>query len=376
MLAIPSVQLGVVRLWNLATNRDVAVLRFPAPRLVAFAGDQKKLVAFSQDGLRAWNLEGAGDKRVLSPHPGGVPAVAFSPNGKLLAAGGKDRSVSLWNPATGQCLRRIANLPLPVQTLAFSPDGNWLALSFGAGGRIVSTSDEHQHADLPQPLRGHVISIAFSPDGRHVAISSSGGVSLWKTASESDPLHLSPGGLPSDVQGANFAFSPDGRHLAWIEVVGVERTLRIWDMKESKGRTLTGARPTHWIWALDFPRGGRVTFVNQKNEAETWDIVTGKRDSTFGGAEMEKRSGIAPWCAVSSLSRDGAWYAVANRAVSVWDAHTGRMLLALPPETSPVLSLAWSPNREYLAVGSADGGLAVWHIPTVRDQLNSLGLDW
>jgi WD40 repeat protein len=52
------------------------------------------------------------------------------------------------------------------------------------------------------------------------------------------------------------------------------------------------------------------------------------------------------------------------------------LLVALPRENSPVIALAWSPNRSYLAVGSADGGLALWDMPAVRSQLAGLGLDW
>ena len=45
-------------------------------------------------------------------------------------------------------------------------------------------------------------------------------------------------------------------------------------------------------------------------------------------------------------------------------------------QSSPVIALAWSPNRSYLAVGSADGGLALWDLPAVRSKLARLGLDW
>jgi WD40 repeat protein len=89
-----------------------------------------------------------------------------------------------------------------------------------------------------------------------------------------------------------------------------------------------------------------------------------------------QRSGTSTWSTITALSPDGAWYAVANRAISLWDAQTGRLLLALPRENSQVIALAWSPNRSYLAVGSADGGLALWDLPAVRSQLAGLGLDW
>src|SRR5262249_40967512 len=76
LLAIPSTQLGVVRLWNLATNREVAVLRFPGTPMGAFfTPDGKSLFATTYRSCRIWNLAGAGDKRALAGHPPALPPV-------------------------------------------------------------------------------------------------------------------------------------------------------------------------------------------------------------------------------------------------------------------------------------------------------------
>jgi WD40 repeat protein len=127
---------------------------------------------------------------------------------------------------------------------------------------------------------------------------------------------------------------------------------------------------------LSFAPDGRLALINDQQEAEWWDVVAGRRFAAYGRGELEQRSGTSTWSTITALSPDGAWYAAANRAISLWDAQTGRLLVALPRENSQVIALAWSPNRSHLAVGSADGGLALWDLLAVRSQLSGLGLDW
>jgi WD40 repeat protein len=230
-------------------------------------------------------------------------------------------------------------------------------------------------ADVPPEPGGEFWSLAFSPDGTYLAGSGEAGVRLWKLEHAGGGPRLTPIAQPGKDLAGSLCFSPDSRTLAWIERVGHERIVRLWDVSTGLGRVLP-ARPAHWILTLAFGPDGRLAMINDKQEAEWWDVVAGRRVGAYGRGELEQHSGTSTWSTITALSHDGAWYAVGNRAISLWDAQTGRMLLALPREKSPVIALAWSPNRTYLAVGSADGGLAVWNLSTVRSKLAGLGLDW
>jgi hypothetical protein len=62
--------------------------------------------------------------------------------------------------------------------------------------------------------------------------------------------------------------------------------------------------------------------------------------------------------------------------VSLWSSQTGSQVFSLPQESGPIWSLAWSPNGERLAVGLADGGLAIWNVRRIQAQLAQIGLAW
>src|SRR5260370_32596843 len=67
-------------------------------------------------------------------HQGEVTALAFSPDGKMLASGGKDKLICLWETATGKEIRRFRGHGAPIGSLAFSPDGKFLASAGGPDG--------------------------------------------------------------------------------------------------------------------------------------------------------------------------------------------------------------------------------------------------
>jgi WD40 repeat protein len=147
---------------------------------VAFSPDGKLLASASFDKtVKLWDAHSGALLQTLEGHSDWISAIAFSPDGKLLASASFDRAVKLWDAHSGALLQTLESHSDLVSAIAFSTDGKLLAST--SYDKTVKLWDAHSGA-LLQTLESHsglVSAIAFSPDGNLLASTSYDKVRLW-----------------------------------------------------------------------------------------------------------------------------------------------------------------------------------------------------
>lgn len=152
------------------------------------------------DGTLVWSLGG---------HNNSTRAVAFSPFGNLLASGGDDRTVKLWQVSNGT-LARTLPVGSRVRSVAFSPDGGLLASGDAASVKLWRAADGALVRALTPPFSGQVTSVAFSPDGSQVAGGSlDGTVRVWRVSTGALSYTLTLPASSPNGSVTSFAFSPN-----------------------------------------------------------------------------------------------------------------------------------------------------------------------
>jgi WD40 repeat protein len=270
---------GSIQLWDPAGfhQRSAPLALGPVSPAAATAGPAP--VAFSADGHLLATSDGHGIVRVWDVTArrllGGplssyrtVTGLALSPDGKTLAVAGS--GVQLWQTVTGQ---RIGTA-LPAaghgryRAVAFSPDGTMLATLDGDGTARIWSVTTQQEIGTPMTA-GAPGALAFSPNGRTlVTVGKGGQTRLWSVATD-QPLGKPMAAGPATIAAA---FSPDGAMLA---TAGGDGSVRLWDVatQQEIGTPMTAdAQP---VYAAAFSRdGAMLATAGGDGSVRLWDVAT------------------------------------------------------------------------------------------------------
>jgi WD40 repeat protein len=328
-------------------------------------------VSFSPGGEFFFGLtpEGSIEKRstlngglvdYLDQHPEELYALAFSPDGGVLAAGFSDGWVRVFSTANGQMLGVLNG---SAHSLAFSPDGNLLAAGLIDGTVRLFSLNAGDYEDLRPVHLGAVTDLAFSRDGSQLLSGSADcTASLWQvsdgeriralTPDGNDPFRIEQVGLSADAQ--------------WLFFSGNRAGITAFHGLNQEGQWLADAGAL-----TDLALSEEDAFLAAAG-AQVWLLA----DPTAGGADepAELPNGLAGTPAALAFSPSHSLLAVASgQEFAFWSTADQAPLasLSLPQNVldgSRPVSLAFSPYGNLLALGTKNGLIHIFGIPTVPGE--------
>jgi hypothetical protein len=293
--------------------------------------------------------EPMGPTATLTGHAKRVTSLAVSPDGATLASGSYDRTVQLWDVATGKVRATLQGHAGEVDCLAFAPDGRTLAS--GSSDETVKLWDPARGRELGtlRGVQGFVRSLAFSPDSRTLASGGQDGtIKLWDAAAAKERTAFA--GDKDYVRG--LAFTPDGKTLV---SASAQRAI-LWDVTTGKQRaTLQGRDYVVTSLALS-PDGRTLALGNYADSVQLWEMATCKERATLTGQPGAVYSvAFAP--GGRTLACGGG-----EPALKLWDVLTSKEARTLPGHHSSVHSLTFTPDGRALASGGHDGAVKLWAV--------------
>jgi WD40 repeat protein len=345
--------------WDAATGKLLEMLNgrlSPDGRFLIPPGDGR--ICDAHTGQLVAPLRPFAAREMLSSFPDGRPALAWSPDGRQIAAGGMDGTVMVWSTTpTAERMLPIGSGTAP----AWSPDGRRIVLldqDMAVKSWDVRTGK--QTVLLPGRMSSEVWGV-WAPDGRRLATSHPDGTAqVWDMAPGTEPVTL------AGRKGSPSLWSPDGKRLATF----TNGTVMAWDAATGQQAFLLPAGKLgaglHLIaWA---PDGKRLALVYQPlGPIQVWDVDTAKETLSL---DLSRRfvSGLA-W------SPDGKRLAALSNlaeVIKVWDGGTGKEILSVEQPSrggTALYPLAWSPDGRLLAVGQMGAGFTVLEVATKKELL-------
>ncbi len=342
--------------------------------ILASHGGSSRCVAFSQDGrwlatgtadgtVSLWDLKNSQVPFVLKGHEGTIYSVAFSQDGRWLATGSSDKNACLWDLRGPDPSREpfvLKGQEGSIGSMAFSQDGHWLATCSEYEDVRLWDLKRLDPGEPPHVLEGHkgrINSVAFSPDGHWLATGSDD-----KTARSWDLRSADPSREPLVLTGhegpiSSLAFQ-DGR---WLATGSADRTVRLWDLKKNN--------PSKAPLVI---KGHEGPISSVAFSLDGFWLATGSDDKTAilwnlkGKAHVVLKGHEGPISSVA-FSLDGFWLATssADRTVRLWDIKRpdpSQAPVVLKGHEGPILSVAFSKDGRWLVTGSDDNTARMWDL--------------
>src|ERR1039457_4153402 len=288
--------------------------------------------------------------RTLEGHSGSVSDVALTPNGKWAVSASEDRTLKVWDLATGRALRTLEGRSNRVSGVAVTPDGK-RAVSASWDGTLKVWDLETGRA--LRTLEGHskaVLGVAVTPDGKRAV-----------SASEDDTLKvwdLATGRAVSTLQGGRVsavAVTPDGEQAV---AASSDKTLTVWHLETGRALGTLEGHSAHVSGVAVTPDGKRAVSASWDKTLKVWNLETGHALRAMEGHSDSVLS--------VALTPGGTRAVSAAGALKVWAREPDRLPRTLEGHLAYVLSVAVTPDGRQAVSASWDNTLKVWDLETGR----------
>ena len=352
---------GFLREWRLPTGREVRSFDVGGnyTYAAAFSADGKTLATGGTRCVTLWNVATGKPRHTFGGHFGDVTRLVFTADGKELLSGGAGRSIYRWQAANGRQVNRLVG-PLNVSsnsgTFVLSPDGRTLA-ALGRDLAVVlldaTTGRERVRFTKHLPPRTSAatdMSVVFTPDGKTVFSATAGidyHIRHWDatTGKEILAIPVGKGGT------SGLAVAPDGKTLYSASRLG---PVRVWEVATGKELRQIG-KPGEGATRLVLSADGRRLAALLAGRMCVWDTATGRELGSFPRPQG--------FFACLAFAPDGGTLAVAgneDRWVRFWEVASGQVRLELGTDGAAVRTLAFSPDGRLFATGNGDTTALVW----------------
>ncbi|MDR1901373.1 MAG: WD40 repeat domain-containing protein [Treponema sp.] len=357
---------GIITLWEagdtdgVGWNKKAALTGHRGEvTALAFNAEGTQLVSGSKDRtVILWDIATGNQIWTGNVHTGDIRSAAFSPGGNLVCSGSVDAAIKVWDATTGSVLRTLSGHTGSVESLAFNSDGK--RLLSGSWDKTVrlwnpDTGEELRKAEAP----AWVNTVLFSADGSRFY---SGGYDNTVTVWDTEDFRRVTG--PYDrAQGVYaVAVSPDGKRI----VSGNEdKTLKVWEL--DSGRLLWSASHE---WAVNSvawsPDGLRVVSGSADWNVKVWNAETGVEIFTLNDPAVRKSHSQSVSAAAFSPNGAVICSVSPDSTIKVWNAESGGLMRTIPAG-SELYSLAFAPDPlgRYIITGSGserDNTVSVWDL--------------
>ncbi|MBV6626977.1 MAG: serine/threonine protein kinase [Rivularia sp. (in: Bacteria)] len=297
----------------------------------------------------------------LNHHAASISSIAISPNGKILVSGGSYCAIKLWNIHNGISVRTLC-CDYPIKTVAFSPDGLYIASGDLANNIIVwdISSYNKRFAIKRFAIKGHtgagVNCLSFSPDGQIiVSAGSDKTIKLWN-ANTGNIICI----LKGHKESVNsLAISSNGKFIA---SGSNDKTVGIWNL--NRGKRLNRIYTDSKVNSVAFsPNGEIIATGGEGYNIKLWEVISKQKICTLDSINWVKDNiynTISVKCVVFSPNGEILATNSYNNDIKIWDVKTKQEIYSLKGHSGKVNSLVFSPDGQTLYSGSDDSTIKIW----------------